>query len=202
MRTAIIIAASAALLAGCEEKKDAPSTPSAPQASPPATQPAPGGGDPHAGLSIPTGGAPVTGVLELGSEVAKGSVKAEDTLFIMARQSQGGGRAGGLVAVKRMSGLTAASFPARFELGQGDVMVQGTAFRGPFIVYARLDRDGDPMTRTDEDLYATVADPVDNGAQDLKLVLKPGEPKTLPAPPAPAQPAAPSSKPSSRPSGH
>jgi hypothetical protein len=153
--------------------------------------------NPHGGAAAQAeGGDPISGTVALGDEVDASAVSKSDILFIMARKSQGGGRAGGLVAVKKMGNLDAKSFPARFELSAGDAMMMGTPFAGPFIVYARLDKDGDPMTKTDEDLYATVPEPVENGTSDLKLNLEHGAPKTAPKPPAK------SGAPASKPSGH
>lgn len=165
-----------------------------PQASAPAS--APGsmpGAAPHA---LPPSGDPISGTITLAEGVDGSLVGPTDALYIMARTSQGGGLAGRLVAVKRMSGLEAGKLPTRFELSQSDIMVAGMPFLGPFILYARLDKDGDPMTKTDQDLYATVPEPVTNGQKDLKLLLKPGKPKTLSAPKAPG------SAPAAQPSGH
>lgn len=171
----------------CQDPPTPP--PAAPQAAPPdprgaasmpkGAAPMPHGAAPHGGVPPSVGGAPVTGVIQLAEGADPKSIQASDVLFVMARKSQGDGKAGALVAVKRFSGLEEASFPLRFELGAADVMTTDVPFAGPFIVYARLDRDGDPMTRTVEDLYGTVADPVANGAANLKMDLKPGTPEMV-----------------------
>lgn len=198
------VAVCAALFAvsACTSNSSTPasSTASSPQASrpdpSPASQPAKPSSAPHA---MPPAGDPLSGTIALADDV-KSDVKASDTLYIMARTHQGGGLAGRLVAVKRMSGLEPDGFPARFELSSADTMVAGVPFKGPFVIYARLDRDGDPMTKTEADLYAALSEPAANGAKDLKLVLKKGMPKTLSAPRGPAP--TPSSAPASAPAGH
>ena len=198
MRTAPTLSACGLLLlsVACETQKQPAETSkaAAPQAAPPgestASQP-PGASQPAA-----EGGAPISGTVGLADGLGPDAIQKSDVLYIMARASQGGGLAGPLVAVKKLSGLTAEGFPARFEVSQGNTMMQGVPFKGPFIVYARLDRDGDPMTKTADDLYATIPEPVDNGTTDLKLTLKKGEPKTAPAAPGGG---APKVEPTSRP---
>ena len=87
----------------------------------------------------------------------------------MARESQGGGRAGRLVAVQRHGKVT---FPKRYELSAKDAMMPGVPFTGPFVVYARLDRDGDPMTKGQGDLYGAIEKPVQSGDEEAHIVLK------------------------------
>lgn len=182
-----------ALLCACPASESAAPTSSAPQAAAPSSTPA-STPAPQTPPPVPAG-EPLSGTVTLADGLAKDAVKPSDTLYIMARTSQGGGRAGRLVAVKRIDGLEAKSFPTRFEIGPKDTMMVGVPFTGPFIVYARLDRDGDPMTKTEEDLYATVAEPAKAGATDLVLKLGPGMPKTVAAPPGAAPTSAPASQP-------
>lgn len=184
MRTYIIGGLAAVALVGCEKKipegADLPPQPApthaagSQPASRPASGPAHGAANPHGGMGATHGqpgaqaapsGAPVSGVIKLGEG---GAVGASDVLFVMARKDSA---TGPLVAVKRIPGLSADKFPLRFELGASDVMMQGIPFAGPFHVYARLDKDGDPMTKTPADLYADASAPVDNGAKDLELAL-------------------------------
>ena len=72
-------------------------------------------------------------------------------------------------------------------MSQAHVMMPDIPFAGPFRVYARLDRDGDPMTKTADDLYAAFTSDVRNGQEGVHLVLKKG------APPPAARPRAPTS---------
>jgi hypothetical protein len=65
-------------------------------------------------------------------------VQPADVLYLIARNA----RTGGVVAVRREEGVR---FPFAFGLGSGDVMVQGTAFEGPFDITARLSKSGDAV---------------------------------------------------------
>lgn len=193
----------AALLAAsaCKQETKAP-PPAAPPAAKkaPASQPAVQGSMPHAKIEAGPPGEPLSGLVKLGEGVKADAVKPTDVLFVMARESQGDNLAGRLVAVQRYSGL---KFPKRWELGPTNVMVPGIPFTGPFIVTARLDRDGDPMTRGKDDLYATIPTPVITGADGAHLILKAGAPGTMKAPPGakapPKGPAPKAVKPSSQP---
>lgn len=168
--------------AGCKQasEADAPTPPpsTSKQAAQPASQPA---AAPHGAVgSDAPPGAPFSGLLKLGDGITAEDVSPTDVLFVMARESQGGGLAGRLVAVQRL-GKT--EYPMRYEIGPKDVMVPGIPFAGPFIVNARLDKDGDPMTRGPDDLYAFYPDPVKPGTEGVHLVLTKGAPKTVKAPP-------------------
>ena len=90
------------------------------------------------------------------------------TLYIVARAAGAGG--GPPLAVKRIVGPT---FPISFSLGAGDVMMPGMAFEGPLDLSARLDRDGDPLTREPgEPAGVYEGNPVRPGARDVTIELK------------------------------
>ncbi len=143
-------------------------------------------------------GKPFSGLIKLGEGVTEADLKGSDVLFIMARTSQGEGLAGSLVAVQRVMN---AKYPLRYEMSAKDLMMPAVPFSGPFIVHARLDRDGDPMTRDANDLYGSFAGEVANGDEGVHMVLvkktmdqielKPpgGAPSSAPAPAPPAAPA-------------
>lgn len=180
------------LTSACKQETKAP-----PPAEPVAAGSQPGTAASAAAGSMPAGhgkieagpaGAPFSGLVKLADGIPADSVKPTDVLFVMARESQGGGLAGRLIAVQRFSPV---ELPKAYELGPGNVMVPGIPFSGPFIVTARLDRDGDPMTRGDDDLYATVAEPVKAGTEGNHLVLKKGMKEPVPAPPGAKAPPAP-----------
>lgn len=86
------------------------------------------------------------------------------TLFVIAR----GAGAGPPLAVKRVPSPT---FPARFEIGPQDVMMSGRPFNGPIRLSARLDRDGNPMTREPGGLHADLGEALQPGASGVELVL-------------------------------
>ena len=141
-------------------------------------------------------GQPFSGLVKLGDGLKPEDVKATDVLFVMARESQGNGKAGRLVAVQRHGKI---EFPVRYEMSQKNVMVPGIPFTGPFIVMARLDKDGNPMTRGKEDLYGVFDGEVTAGQEGVHLVLKKGRPKEIKSnavsPPSQKPSSAPASQP-------
>jgi hypothetical protein len=149
-------------------------------------------------------GKPISGLVKLGEGVSASDVKPTDVLFVMVRQSMGGGKFGRLIAVQRHGQV---EFPKRYEISSSDVMVPGIPFQGPFIVMARLDRDGDPMTRKPEDLFAVIKSEVQNGDEGVHLTLEKATvhdvapPEGAAPPPAMGQrqPPNPASQPASQP---
>jgi hypothetical protein len=90
------------------------------------------------------------------------------TVFVILRMAGMPDR-GPPVAVKKIDD---ARFPLSFEIGAGDVMMQGMPFSGPFDVYARLDADGNAMTKAPGDLALTQPkSQVSPGAGEIELVL-------------------------------
>ena len=112
-------------------------------------------------------GPTIEGTVELPpGHAAKAGPRA--TLYIIARAAGAGG--GPPLAVKR---IAAPTFPVSFSLGPADVMMPGVAFEGPLDLSARLDRDGDPLTREPgEPAGAYGGNPVKPGARDVAIKLK------------------------------
>jgi len=108
-------------------------------------------------------GAPVTGTVLLSHGVAVGP---EAVLFVIARTPDGGPP----LAAKRLS---AGRFPVEFTLGAADLMGADRSFAGPLQISARVDGDGDPLTRGPGDLTGELAGLVDDGQQGLEIVLRP-----------------------------
>ncbi len=118
--------------------------------------------EPAARAAAPAGGG-VRGTVELapGAKPVPGAI-----VFITVRAA---GSAGGPpVAAKR---LPADTFPLAFDVGPGDSMM-GQALPERMRVDARVDGDGDPMTRDPADPSGS-ADDVRLGATGLRLVLRP-----------------------------
>jgi hypothetical protein len=90
-------------------------------------------------------------------------------LFVIARPQAGGPP----LAVKR---LPAGPFPLAFEIGAEDAMLAGRPFAGPILLSARIDSDGDPLTRGAGDLAALSESPLEPGASAVDLVLAPSSP--------------------------
>jgi tetratricopeptide (TPR) repeat protein len=112
----------------------------------------------------PAGDVGLAGVLELDPAVAS-AVPAGATVFVTVRAA--GVAQGPPVAAKR---LTAAAFPLRFAVTASDSMM-GQALPARLRVEARVDRDGDPLSRAPEDPVARMDD-VSAGTRDLRLVLR------------------------------
>jgi hypothetical protein len=106
-------------------------------------------------------GDPISGTIDLADGL---SAPAGSVLFIIARR----GDAGPPLAVKRVMG---ASFPLEFELGPDDRMIQAMPFEGPFNVSARIDGDGNAMSRNPGDLQGALAAPVGPGDRGLDLLI-------------------------------
>lgn len=105
----------------------------------------------------------VSGTVELDASVT--NLPANATLYIMAREA--GVAAGPPVAVER---IVPGKFPLSFTVGASNSMMgQGLPPRAR--IEARLDFDGDAMTRETTDPIA-VLDPVPAGTKGVKLVLK------------------------------
>jgi hypothetical protein len=108
--------------------------------------------------------AAIRGTVRLGDGL---SAPGPGVLFVVARSAAGGPP----LAVVR---LGSARLPQDFEIGPGDTMFPDIPFAGPLQLTARLDRDGDPMSRSGEDLVAALDAPVEPGASGVDLVLAPG----------------------------
>ena len=106
-------------------------------------------------------GAPITGRVTAGQGVPPGG---DGVLFVIARSAGGGPP----LAVKR---LPIGPFPLAFEIGPADVMIAGRPFAGPITLSARIDRDGNPLTRDPGDATAVLPAPVEPGARDIELEL-------------------------------
>lgn len=148
-----------------------------------------GGGPPAAELASPppvdaraaerSTGADLRGTISLaaGATAPDGAV-----LFVIVRNA-GGPERGPPLAVRRFD---SPSFPLTFDVGASHVMLAGMPFTGPFDVTARLDGDGNAMTRAPTDLASPPLRSVAPGAHGLALVLG-GEPSAA-SPSAPSQP--------------
>lgn len=173
---------------GCTKKDDGP-RPAAigPSGAPAASAPAPAAAE---NLPAPTpapapaaagGGGTIVGKITL-ADARKSNVAPTDAVYLVARRvPDHPGARGSLVAVKR---FTASSFPIDFTLGSADMMFQNGAFEGELTLSARVDKDGDPMTRKKGDVFGTI-DRVKVGATgvDVKLDQLQAEDESLGAPP-------------------
>ncbi len=109
----------------------------------------------------------VAGTLELDASARAGFVPGS-VVFVTLREAGFG--AGPPIAARR---LVANGFPLAFEIGEGDSM-SGQPVPDSVLVEARLDSDGDPVTRPRADPYGNL-DQVAIGRSGLRILLKPRE---------------------------
>jgi len=116
------------------------------------------------GKPVPAGGAKLQGVIDVDPKL-KSKVESQAVLFIIVRPAGGGPP----IAAKR---IARPSFPLAYSLGPEDAMSPDGPFSGKVVVSARLDRDGDPMTRGAGDLSGEYKkNPVEIGSTKVEIVL-------------------------------
>ena len=97
----------------------------------------------------------------------KDKIDPQAALFIIARPASGAG--GPPLAVKKIDKPT---FPINYTLGQENVMMQGTPFTGKINITVRLDKDGNPTTRTPGDMTGEYKkNPAEVGAKNADVIL-------------------------------
>ena len=180
MRRPVVVALVLAGWLGCDrnvEPFDPNEQPSAPDLSrifpagaepeeegPPGLPPAPGrGAPPLAAQASAAEGPPVRGTVTVSDELA-GRVPAGAVLFLIARR----GDSGPPLAVKRVA---QPRFPLEFSLGPEDRMLQTLPFAGELRITARLDADGNAMSRQPGDLEGRAPGAVSPGATGVAVVL-------------------------------
>jgi cytochrome c-type biogenesis protein CcmH len=107
---------------------------------------------------------PIRGRIDVAPELAN-DVRSDSVLFLIARSGAGGGPP---LAVRRFS---APRFPLEFEIGQENVMIPSMRFEGAIQLTARLDSDGNAMTRLAGDLQGAMPTPLSPGAEGALLTL-------------------------------
>jgi hypothetical protein len=109
--------------------------------------------------------APIEGLVELSDEL--GSLRpAGAVLFVIARPQ--GVKRGPPLAVLRIADP---EFPYAFSIGPADVMIPSMRFEGAISLSARLDADGNAMTRSPEDISSPTLSSLAPGATGVKLDL-------------------------------
>lgn len=86
------------------------------------------------------------------SEALRGKVKAGTTLFISVRRFEGEGKRGMIMAAKKLPVGGASLFPLDFTISQRDVMMGGTKLNGAVTLAARIDQDGDAISKQAGDI--------------------------------------------------
>lgn len=119
----------------------------------------------EAGPTTPQGQR-IQGIISVAPKL-QAKLDSQTALFIIART--GGGPAGPPLAVKK---IDRPAFPVSYSLGPEDIMMAGTAFAGEVHISARLDKDGNPITREAGNLAGEFRNnPVTVGSQKVDIVL-------------------------------
>jgi hypothetical protein len=107
--------------------------------------------------------APIRGTITLAPEL-EGRVPAGAILFLIARHGDGGPP----LAVQR---VVDPQLPLAFSIGPEDRMIEQMPFAGPLTLSARLDADGNAMTRLPGDLQGAAPGTYEPGASGVEIVI-------------------------------
>jgi hypothetical protein len=156
-------------LSACSKKTDSSAPAAVPALQPGATTPVPVAA-PSAPAAAPAKeadpGATITGQILVEPAIAK--LKPKGTLYVVARRLSDNPTARGtLIAVKKFENAT---YPLSFTLSAADMPFQNGAFDGELSLSARIDQDGDPITRQKGDVFGTLPK-VRVGSHDVKLPI-------------------------------
>lgn len=103
-----------------------------------------------AGVAPSSGSAgSIQGQLNVNPELAQ-HIKPGDTIFLIARDAQ----SNAMVAVTKLA--APAQFPLPFVLSSQNAMMGNTPFQGSVKLTARVDKDGDPMSKNPGDVIGEV----------------------------------------------
>lgn len=132
-----------------------------------------GAPNPHgAGTAVGGGtGGTLKGRITLDAAVAA-DVKPGSVLFIIVRKDAGEGQKGMLMASKKLEVGGANMFPLDYEIGPENVMMGGSALEGQVRVEARLDQDGDAISKQPGDLVGARAGAVAVGATGVDFAVR------------------------------
>ena len=111
------------------------------------------------------GSAPIQGEIDLAPELTPVR-PAGGVLFVIARPQ--GATGGPPLAVLR---IPSPEFPLAFTIGPENVMIPSMQFAGAISISARLDADGNAMTRGAGDISSATAEGLSPGAEGVRLVL-------------------------------
>jgi hypothetical protein len=156
-------------LSACSKKSDSNAPAAVPALQPGAATPPPAQA-PSAPAAAPAKeadpGATITGQVVVEPAIAK--LKPKGTLYVVARRlSDNPNARGTLIAVKKFENAT---YPLSFTLSAADMPFQNGPFDGELSLSARIDQDGDPITRQKGDVFGTLPK-VRVGSHDVKLPI-------------------------------
>lgn len=112
----------------------------------------------------------IAGTVNLAPGLAT-SVKPGSILYISVRQDAAAGVKGKLLAARRVPVTGAEMFPLAYQMTAADLMSPGADVSGALRVEARVDQDGDAMSRTPGDLAGRTPDVVKSGPDKVDVIL-------------------------------
>ena len=126
------------------------------------------------GMTMPRGNGTskvnqITGKLYLDAKVSA-KFKASSTLFIIVRGDAPPGEKGPLIASTKRDHLTLNDFPLNYIVTQNDSMM-GSPLSGKVKVSARLDQDGDAISREPGDIVGAADQAVIVGTAPVNITL-------------------------------
>ena len=151
--------------------------PTSQPASMPTSMPAARGALPpgHPPTSQPAGTQPAKNATLKGRitliDALKEKVKPGSVLFIIIRRDEGEGRRGMMLAAKKVPVTGASLFPLTYVITPLDVMMQGTTLAGPVRIEARIDQDGDAISKQPGDIVGALAKGAKVGQDGLDFAL-------------------------------
>jgi hypothetical protein len=119
--------------------------------------------------SVPSTSGMIYGQIDLKPELAK-KVKPGSVLFVIVRRYMSNGGKGMMIAATKQAGITSAKFPYRFVVKQTDAMM-GAPLAGQVQVSARIDQDGDAISKQPGDLTGTSKQAVMVGTNPVSFTL-------------------------------
>ncbi len=125
--------------------------------------PSPGAGGAPAPAPAATTGEAIRGTITLAPELEE-RVPAGAILFLIARRGEGGPP----LAVQR---VVEPRFPLEFSIGPEDRMIEQMPFAGPLLLAARIDADGNAMTRQPGDLQGAAPGSYEPGASGVAIIV-------------------------------
>ena len=111
----------------------------------------------------------IYGQLEL-DEAVKAQVKAGSVLFIIVRRYAPEGQKGMMIAATKLEGVTSSAFPLKYVVKQSDAMM-GAPLVGKVSVSARIDQDGDAISKQPGDIIGNAAEAVMVGVNPVVIKL-------------------------------
>ena len=112
----------------------------------------------------------IEGTISLAPGLEK-NVRAGQTLFISVRQDAGDGKKGMMLAAQKVDVTGPKIFPLKYRVSGRDVMMQGTVLAGAIRVYARIDQDGDAMSKQPGDVTGFVQGVRKVGEKGVDMLL-------------------------------